>query len=87
MPWIQKAVCDGPGCKVERKEGNHWFEATFVGRTDPNRIEVVIYHMAEHGSLDADRKCFCGAPCLLRKIESFLDGSGSVAIADATGVP
>ncbi len=84
MGWIQKAKCDGPGCGVEKKEGNHWLEAMFRtpdGQGTPY-LEIQVWARGDSRPVeDAARQgleCFCGHPCLLRLIGELLGEAETV---------
>lgn len=66
MGWIRQAKCDGPGCGAVRKEANHWIEAT-LSHQRPGCLDITIFPM-DPAKPSFDRECFCGIPCLVKRI-------------------
>jgi hypothetical protein len=72
MTWKLQPQCDGPGCGVVKKEGNQWFEATLTQyNSDPACLDIKIFRM-DPAKPTYNHECFCGTPCLLRRIDDKL---------------
>lgn len=62
-------VCDGPGCRQQKKEGNRWWVARIQ---EDGSFAALPMELAKDGIL-MDHEFFCGPGCVVGAFNAYVD--------------